>query len=459
MDSKKEKRAKKRQREDSSLDVSFGDVDANAIDASEELLDVVKHQVEEIEGPEAWPKEDRETLIRNMLKHSTSFANKKFSNLKSLKWENVKFKDYSVEDCKKEWSLIVDRIRKFRSIHEVLQDALKWNEHPWTSHSRKKRHPDLPKKPLTPYLRYFIEKRKKLDEETLKLPPTQVSKLLASQYAKLSEKKRKKYIEAYETEMEEYKQKLAHFRQEHPNVPILNRPNEKFPNCPEKPKSPFDFFKSKQLSKYADDDTRTNKERIEAIRAKWHSLSEKKKVKFIRKAFADEKRYREEVAKYQELYPEFKGNTKSVLSKAEIDIKERFEGKPEKPPASGYALFSKIMMKQVQDVPSKEKMSQIAKRWKELSDHEREEYSLQAKRDMVKYIERLDKYTNSLPEDQRGACIKDLPSIKNLISLSDGDGLTPKKRKKSKKAKEKIEVMEVEKKEASEQSEEANDFE
>lgn len=47
--------------------------------------------------------------------------------------------------------------------------------------------------------------------------------------------------------------------------------------------------------------------------------------------------------------------------------------------SSGYSLYSKIMLRELKDIPSKEKMAEISRRWKEqLSEEERQEYTKQA---------------------------------------------------------------------------------
>jgi upstream-binding transcription factor len=54
-------------------------------------------------------------------------------------------------------------------------------------------------------------------------------------------------------------------------------------------------------------------------------------------------------------------------------------GKPEKPPNSGYSLFSRIMLvsPEIKQVPSKERMSQISKLWKSMTESEKKKYQEQ----------------------------------------------------------------------------------
>jgi len=54
-------------------------------------------------------------------------------------------------------------------------------------------------------------------------------------------------------------------------------------------------------------------------------------------------------------------------------------GKPEKPPHSGYNLFSRIMLvsPEIKQVPSKERMCQISKLWKSMTESAKKKYQEQ----------------------------------------------------------------------------------
>jgi len=57
----------------------------------------------------------------------------------------------------------------------------------------------------------------------------------------------------------------------------------------------------------------------------------------------------------------------------------RVAGKPEKPPNSGYSLFSRIMLvsPEIKQVAAKERMSQISKLWKSMTEGEKKKYQEQ----------------------------------------------------------------------------------
>lgn len=75
------------------------------------------------------------------------------------------------------------------------------------------------------------------------------------------------------------------------------------------------------------------KEATDRIRKQWNALSDGKRIKWIRKSVQEEHRYEAELLQYQEVHPSFKPETlKAVLSKAEKELKDRYDGKPERPP-------------------------------------------------------------------------------------------------------------------------------
>lgn len=58
----------------------------------------------------------------------------------------------------------------------------------------------------------------------------------------------------------------------------------------------------------------------------------------------------------------------------------RNDGKPEKPPNSGYSLYSKQLLSSgaLKAFESKERMTEISRMWKELSEEEKNDYNERA---------------------------------------------------------------------------------
>lgn len=102
---------------------------------------------------------------------------------------------------------------------------------------------------------------------------------------------------------------------------------------------------------------------------------------------------------------------------------DKFDGKPDKPPGSGYSLFSQTMLRNLKEnpMPSKEKMICIAKRWNELSPEEKVAYNNDAQIQMARYAEKFESWLQKLPESERAKAAAEskvrLPSVKKLKQL------------------------------------------
>lgn len=135
-------------------------------------------------------------------------------------------------------------------------------------------------------------------------------------------------------------------------------------------------------------------------------------------------RYIQELHEYKEQNPSFEIPTvRSVLNKGEKAMMDKFDGKPDKPPGSGYSLFSQTMLRNLKEnpMPSKEKMICIAKRWNELSPEEKVAYNNDAQIQMARYAEKFEAWLQKLPESERAKAAAEskvrLPSVKKLKQL------------------------------------------
>lgn len=283
-----------------------------------------------------------------------------------------------------------------------MLDAKEWAKNPNRNYFEKYskiKHPDKPKKPMTPYLRFFTEKRAKFQEENPNLSQTELSKLVATKFTELKVKKKNKYRRRYDNEMAEYREKAEIFRKNHPELFATKSRKKVVVVGPDRPKKPFDLYLASRLKKYAEEDKKAAQEQI---RHSWNDLNENKRMKWIKKALKDVRRYNTDVDEYKTEHPDFvTPKLKSVLTKQETDLKNKFDGRPENPPTSGYNLYSKIMLNELKDIPSKEKMVIIAKRWKELSAEEKAYYTQKAKKIQSKYVEKFDAYLQQLSEEDR----------------------------------------------------------
>uniref|UniRef100_A0A669PYU3 Upstream binding transcription factor n=1 Tax=Phasianus colchicus TaxID=9054 RepID=A0A669PYU3_PHACC len=322
-----------------------------------------------------WSQEDMLTLLECMKNNLPSNDGSKFKTTEShLDWEKVAFKDFSGEMCKMKWMEISNEVRKFRTLTELIMDAEEHVKNPYKGKKLKK-HPDFPKKPLTPYFRFFMEKRAKYAKLHPEMSNLDLTKILSKKYKELPEKKKMKYIQDFQREKQEFERNLARFREDHPDL----IQNAKKSDVPEKPKTPQQLWYNHEKKIYLKvRPDATTKEVKESLGKQWSQLSDKKRLKWIHKALEQRKEYEEIMRDYIQKHPELnlseEGITRSTLTKAERQLKDKFDGRPTKPPPNSYSLYCAELMANMKDVPSTERMVLCSQQWKLLSQKEKDAY-------------------------------------------------------------------------------------
>ena len=165
-----------------------------------------------------WSKEDIVQLLEYMEKSIPSNDRHTFKTTQSMvDWEKVAFKGFSGEKCKLKWLEISYNLRKFRTLKEIIQEAKENVNNPSKSRNHKK-HPDLPKRPLTAYLRFFKETRPQYIQKHPKMSNQELTKVLSEEYKKLPEQLKLKYSQDFQKEKQEFQEKMVLFREQHPEL-------------------------------------------------------------------------------------------------------------------------------------------------------------------------------------------------------------------------------------------------
>ncbi|NWQ83467.1 UBF1 factor, partial [Columbina picui] len=344
-----------------------------------------------------WSQEDMLTLLECMKNNLPSNDGSKFKTTEShLDWEKVAFKDFSGEMCKMKWMEISNEVRKFRTLTELIMDAEEHVKNPYKGKKLKK-HPDFPKKPLTPYFRFFMEKRAKYAKLHPEMSNLDLTKILSKKYKELPEKKKMKYIQDFQREKQEFERNLARFREDARNKQSKEKVSESSPlagrlgdvgRAGDQPRSGA-----------------TTKEVKESLGKQWSQLSDKKRLKWIHKALEQRKEYEEIMRDYIQKHPELniseEGITRSTLTKAERQLKDKFDGRPTKPPPNSYSLYCAELMANMKDVPSTERMVLCSQQWKLLSQKEKDAYHKKCDQKKKDYEVELLRFLESLPEEEQ----------------------------------------------------------
>ncbi|XP_059814275.1 nucleolar transcription factor 1-like isoform X4 [Hypanus sabinus] len=356
----------------------------------------------EISDTKEWPKEDLLGLLNSMRSMVPTNDVMKFKTTEShMDWNKVTFSHYTAEMCKQKWSEISHEVRKFRTLSELILDVQENVKNPYRG-KKLKNHPDFPKKPLTPYFRFFMEKRAKYAKLHPEMSNLDLTKILSKKYKELPEKKKMKYIQEFQKEKEDFEQSMARFREDHPEL----LESVKRTDVPEKPKTPQQLWYLHEKKAFMKMHPKaTMKDVKEALGKQWSQLSDKKRLKWIGKSLEQQELYEEAMRDYVLRHPEqsisLDDLSKNTLTKAERQLKDKFDGRPTKPPPNGYSLYCAELMSNMKDIPSTERMVLCSKQWKMLSQKEKDAYQKRCEQKKKEYEINLHRFLLSLPEHEQ----------------------------------------------------------
>ncbi|XP_072113122.1 nucleolar transcription factor 1-like isoform X1 [Mobula birostris] len=352
------------------------------------------------EEPDLWSKDDLLWLLDRIKGLIPEGDCMKYKTTEShFNWEKVAFGPFTAEMCRLKWLKLACEIRKYRTLSELLDDAEELVKNPYKG-KKLKTHPDFPKKPLTPYFRFFMEKRAKYAKIHPEMSNLDLTKILSKKYKELPEKKKLKYIQDFQQEKGHFGQAMAKFRDEHPDLLAERKKSD----IPEKPKTPQQLWYNHEKKAFLKVHPEVSpKELKDALRRQWSQLADKKRLKWISKALELQKEYEAAMRAYIEAHPDltFEEPTKSVLTKAERQLKDKFDGRPTKPPPNGYSLYCAELMVNMKDVPSTERMVLCSKQWKVMSQKEKDMYQKRCEQKKKQYELEMQRFLESLPDEER----------------------------------------------------------
>ncbi|XP_006092978.1 upstream-binding factor 1-like protein 1 [Myotis lucifugus] len=288
-----------------------------------------------------WCEEDIAELLERMENNLPPNDKHTFKTTQSqMDWVKVAFKDYSGEMCKLKWLEISYKLRKIRTMKELVLEA---KEHVKNSYKSKmcKIHPDMPKQPLTPYLRFFKEKRPLYAQMYPKLTNQELTKVMSEKYKELPEEKKMKYIQDFQKERQEYQEKLAQFR----------------------------------------------KDCSELVQDSKTSVVPKRSPTRGPKKFQG------------------KGKDVMSSPENDFSEEIKFHGEPEKPPMNEYHKFHQDMWssRELQGLPLRKRMVEISRRWQCVPRSQREHYKQQAEELQKQYKVDLEHWLKSLSPEEYAA--------------------------------------------------------
>uniref|UniRef100_A0A673VZH5 Upstream binding transcription factor n=1 Tax=Salmo trutta TaxID=8032 RepID=A0A673VZH5_SALTR len=361
---------------------------------------------------QVWTQDDLLNLLEAMKVNLPQKDLAKYKTSEShLDWEKVAFNSFTGEML----------IRKFRTLTELIFDAQDFIKNPYKGKKLKK-HPDFPKKPLTPYFRFFIEKRAKYAKLHPEMSNLDLTKILSMKYRGLPDKKKKKYLEDFQKDKETFGHSMSKFREDHPD--LVESMAKKGSNVPEKPRTPQQLWYSHEkkafLKTHAD---ATTKDIKDSLGKQWTQLSDKKRLKWIAKSLEMHKAYEGFIETHPELNMSNEDIVKSTLTKAERHLKDKSDGRPDKPPPNGYSMFCAELMSSMKDVPSTERMVMCSQQWKLLKQNEKDGYQKRCEQRKKEYEVEMNRFLCSISEEEQQRVLGE----QKMIGFKKGSGGSKKK--------------------------------
>ena len=253
---------------------------------------------------------------------------------------------------------------------------------------RKKKDPNRPKRPLTPYMVFVKENiaiiASRFDKDTRR---SEIIKNCGEQWRKLAPKKREHYIREAEKDKQRFIEELEDYVPPPPSAAEkTGKRRKKYPNAPKRPLTAYMSFVSEHQPKFAKKFD-LQKDVMHAIGDLWRKTQDKDKKKYQKRAEIDRERYRTEMETYVKpviTVPKAKKEKKDPLKPKRIMSAYAFYVKDRRP-----SLASKY---ENNFENGKKVMKELGAGWAEMGKKEKKKYQDKAARDKIRYNSQMERY-------------------------------------------------------------------
>ncbi|KAM6964686.1 upstream-binding factor 1-like protein 1 [Tautogolabrus adspersus] len=359
--------------------------------------------------------------------------------LKAVDWNKVAFPPFSPEACLGKWTEILQRMRKMRTLTELVDEAEDALSNPVKNTSIRKIYLDLPKRPCPPNALFYEENRAKYQEKHPKMSSQKILRVLNKKFKKLSDEEKALYMEKYQLATEEHVTKMQEFRKRHHLPPMPKRrckrkkvsednthDEEDFEDeagiPPKPPVNGYNLFCKDQAGSIECD---TGKNNVTMWAQRWRDLTEKQRddyrerCRMLRREFSvklDNYLKGFDAEKQEQILEEH-----CIKRPKEIKTESRrvktFHGEPKMPPRSGNAYFFKNQMLLLKEKSSSSKptLKRVSQMWKELPMQEKDRYKGMVADNMRLYEKELQKWFKKLTPAEQKDYLLHKPSKKNHL--------------------------------------------
>ncbi|XP_035915264.1 nucleolar transcription factor 1-like isoform X1 [Anopheles stephensi] len=335
-------------------------------------------EVEATDTASNWTADDYRKLVtqlRAVLPRKDQRKSKVMLN--KIEWDRVAFDDHSPEETRAVTHEIISKIRKHRTLGEMLEDVPQQVDKILAT--------EKPKNPLSAYNFFIKEKFTIYKNKHAGLSTVEVFKLLSKEFSSLSERKKQKYETLAAKAKEEHKLQMEQYYKDHPEAAqqkksTSQKTTKQRKATAEKPKTitPFALFK---LDKKAENAQTTTRE----LRNQWSELDLKRKLKYIQQAFRTQSE-----------------NTANALklTKGEQQLLEQAKGKPGSFPRSTSEYYLKHYAENDTTLTLTAWRKQKMVEYKNLSKLRKLELEIEYRQAKQEYVNKYEAYIEGLADEQ-----------------------------------------------------------
>ncbi|XP_060951169.1 nucleolar transcription factor 1-A-like [Limanda limanda] len=294
--------------------------------------------------------------------------------LKHVDWNKVAFAPFSAGDCEQKWRLLMKKMRKQRSLTELIVEAEDVLSDPVLN---SKIHPDFPSRPPTSCVLFYEENRVKIKEQHPELSHTEVVAATGKAYRELPDSKKALYVKKYQRAYQEYRQKTKEFRETHLKLSdIVDTSNqvtvdgEDAEGLPPKPPiNGYKIFCKEQLESMAGV---SHRDYMKVWAQRWRDLTKSQKREYSEDCSEMKKTYTIKLHKYIKTLDEEK--QKRILTENARYISKKVDMKSGEPKVTSRGLKKNNRQKKKALEDIIEYSNDLQKWFKTLTAAEQEEY-------------------------------------------------------------------------------------
>ncbi|XP_070846727.1 nucleolar transcription factor 1-A-like [Chaetodon trifascialis] len=356
-----------------------------------------------------WTKANLQKLLAAM---KTSIPEQERMNayskaLKAVDWKKVAFPPFSPEACQEKWTEMLQKMRKTRSLTELIVEAEGAISNPVRT---KTFNPALPKRPSPPNAIFYEENRAKFHEMYPQMKSRKLFALLAKKYKELPDEEKAKYVKKHQLASAKYDRLMLQFRR--------NRKNKKRKSTsagtpdgedadglpPKPPSNGYNLFCKEQLASMAGV---SGNSYVSVWAQRWRDLTDRQRNEYNKRSRELKSQYLVKLNKYLTTLGEEEQQRifdKHGIKRLTASQKRTLQGEPKMPSQYGKEIFYKDQMKLLKEKypNSRERLVKVSQKWQGLSKKEKECYKEKAKNPIIKYTVELQKWFKALtPAEQK----------------------------------------------------------